>query len=132
VLHIGLSNITPSHSIFGNTHPAPVNRLAQIVTPPGLRASNTMFTKTRSPFQNSFTPRLSVLRLIWPTHCHFSVLILCAPSLLYANTFAAYLYDCKTVVTYPRRNISLHVQHLNIIRAHSYICNTISESERAI
>jgi hypothetical protein len=32
------------------------SRPAQIVTPPGLRASYTTFTETRSPLQKSFTP----------------------------------------------------------------------------
>jgi hypothetical protein len=53
---IGLSNCSPSRSIFGYAHPAPASRPAKIVTPPVLRASYTTFTATRSPFQNSFTP----------------------------------------------------------------------------
>jgi hypothetical protein len=56
LLDIGLSNVSPSRSIFGYSHPAPASRPAQIVTPPGLRASYTTFTKTWSPLQNSFTP----------------------------------------------------------------------------
>jgi hypothetical protein len=45
----------PSHSILGYSHPAAASRPAQIVPPPGLRASQGMFTKTLSPLQNSFT-----------------------------------------------------------------------------
>jgi hypothetical protein len=59
LLDTGLSNFSPSRSIFGYSHPAPAN----IVTPPSLRASYT-------------TCRLSALRLIWPANCHFSMLIL--------------------------------------------------------
>jgi hypothetical protein len=55
-LYIGLSNFSPSRLIFGYSHPAPASCLAQIVTPPGLKASYTTFTETRSPLQNSFTP----------------------------------------------------------------------------
>jgi hypothetical protein len=43
-------------TILGYSHPAPASRPAKIVTPHGLRASYTMFTETRSPLQNSFTP----------------------------------------------------------------------------
>jgi hypothetical protein len=50
LLDKGHSNFSPSRSIFGYSCPA------QIVTPPGLRASYTTFTETRSPLQNSFTP----------------------------------------------------------------------------
>jgi hypothetical protein len=32
LLDIGLSNFSPSRSIFGYTHPAPASRPAQIVT----------------------------------------------------------------------------------------------------
>jgi hypothetical protein len=42
LLDIGISNLSPSRSIFGYSHPA--SRSAQIVTPPGLRASYTTFT----------------------------------------------------------------------------------------
>jgi hypothetical protein len=55
-LGIGLSIFSPFHSIFGYSHPAPASRPTQIVTPPGLRASYTTFTETRSPLQNSFSP----------------------------------------------------------------------------
>jgi hypothetical protein len=44
LLGIGLSNFWPSRSIFGYAHPAPASCPAQIVTPPGLRASYTTFT----------------------------------------------------------------------------------------
>jgi hypothetical protein len=37
LLDIGLSNFPPSCSIFGYSHPAPTSRLAQIVTPSGIR-----------------------------------------------------------------------------------------------
>jgi hypothetical protein len=77
-LDIDLSNFSPSRSILGYSHPAPASRPSQIVTPPGLRASYTTFTETRSPLQYSFTP--AVLRLIWPAHYHFSMLIRCAMS----------------------------------------------------
>jgi hypothetical protein len=60
LLDIGLSNLSPCHSIFDYSHPALASRPAQIVTPPGLRASYTTFTKTRSPLQNSFTPAVIV------------------------------------------------------------------------
>jgi hypothetical protein len=56
LLDVGLSNFLPSRSIFGYSHPAPASRPAQIVTPPGVRASHTTFTKKRSPLPNSFTP----------------------------------------------------------------------------
>jgi hypothetical protein len=56
LLDIGLSNLSPSCSILGYSHPIPATRPAQIVTQPGLRASYTTFTETRSPLQNSFTP----------------------------------------------------------------------------
>jgi hypothetical protein len=56
LLDIGFSNLSASSSIIGYSHPAPASRPAQIVTPPGLRASYTTFTWTRSPVQNSFTP----------------------------------------------------------------------------
>jgi hypothetical protein len=47
MLDIGLSNFSPSRPILGYSHPAPTSRPAQIVTPPGLRASYTTFTETR-------------------------------------------------------------------------------------
>jgi hypothetical protein len=53
---IGLSTFSPYRSIFGYSHSSPASCPARIVTPPGLRASCTTFTKTRSPLQNSFTP----------------------------------------------------------------------------
>jgi hypothetical protein len=56
LLDIGLSNASPSRSIFGYSHPAPASRPAQTVTPPGLRASYTTFTETRSPLQDLFIP----------------------------------------------------------------------------
>jgi hypothetical protein len=56
LLDIGISNSSPFCSIFGYFHPAPASHPAQIVTPSGRRASYTMFTETRSPLQNSFTP----------------------------------------------------------------------------
>jgi hypothetical protein len=59
LLDIGLSNFLPSRSILDYSQPVPANRPAQIVTPPGLRASYTTFTETRSPFQNSFTPTVA-------------------------------------------------------------------------
>jgi hypothetical protein len=43
VLDMGLSNLSPSRSICGYSHPTPTTRPAQIVTPPGLRASYTTF-----------------------------------------------------------------------------------------
>jgi hypothetical protein len=55
LLDIGLSNFSPYRSIFDYSHPTPASRPAQIVTPPGLRASYTTFTETRSPLQYSFT-----------------------------------------------------------------------------
>jgi hypothetical protein len=55
LLEIGLSNFSPSPSIFGYSL-SPASRSPQIVTPPGLRASYTTFTEMRSPLQNSFTP----------------------------------------------------------------------------
>jgi hypothetical protein len=53
---IYFSNFSPTRSIFGYSHPAPASRSAQIVTPPGVKASYTTFTEKRSPLQNSFTP----------------------------------------------------------------------------
>jgi hypothetical protein len=55
LLDIGPSYCSPSRSIFGYSHPS-ASRPAQIVTPPGLRASYTTFTETLSPLQNLFTP----------------------------------------------------------------------------
>jgi hypothetical protein len=52
LLDIGLS-CSPSRSIFDNSHPAPASRPPQTVTPPGLWASYTALTETRSPLQNS-------------------------------------------------------------------------------
>jgi hypothetical protein len=46
---LGLSNFSPSRSIFGYSHPAPASRPAQIVPAPGLRGSYTTFTVTRYP-----------------------------------------------------------------------------------
>jgi hypothetical protein len=83
LLDIGLFNVSPSRSIFSYSHKAPASRLAQIVTPPGLRASCTTFTSLPRRGLHSRTripQRLSVLRLIWPAHCHFSMLIRCAMS----------------------------------------------------
>jgi hypothetical protein len=54
--HIGLSNFSPSRSIFGYSYPAPASRPEQIVTLPGLRASYTTFTETRSPLYDLITP----------------------------------------------------------------------------
>jgi hypothetical protein len=56
LLDIRLFNFSPPRSIFGYSHPASASHPAQIVTPPGLRASYTTFTETRPPLQNSFTP----------------------------------------------------------------------------
>jgi hypothetical protein len=82
LLDIGLSNVSPSRSIFGYSHPSPASRPAQIVTPPDLRAScPTLRLPRRSLHSITRIPqRLSVLRLIWPAHCHFSMLIRCAMS----------------------------------------------------
>jgi hypothetical protein len=44
LLDIGLSKFSPSRSILGHSHRAPASRPAQVVTPPGLRASYTTFT----------------------------------------------------------------------------------------
>jgi hypothetical protein len=44
LLDIGLSNFSPSRSILGYSHPAPASRPAQIITPPGLRASHTSYS----------------------------------------------------------------------------------------
>jgi hypothetical protein len=48
-----LSKFSLSRSIFGYSHPAPASRPAQIVTPPGQRASYTTFTETRSPLTST-------------------------------------------------------------------------------
>jgi hypothetical protein len=56
MLEMVLSNASPSRSIFGYSHPAPVSRSAQIVTQLRLKASYITFTDMRSPLQNSFTP----------------------------------------------------------------------------
>jgi hypothetical protein len=51
---------------FGYSHPAPASRPAQMVTPPGLRASYTTFTETRSPHQNStYRDRTERDRTLW-------------------------------------------------------------------
>jgi hypothetical protein len=55
-MDIDLSYFSPFHSIFGYLHPALASRRAQIVTPPGPRASYTTLTESQSPLQNSFTP----------------------------------------------------------------------------
>jgi hypothetical protein len=78
LLDVDLFNCSPSRSIFGYLHPAPVSRPAQIVIPPGLRASYTTFTETRSPLQNSFTSTVVGFTADLASHCHFSVLIRCA------------------------------------------------------
>jgi heme/copper-type cytochrome/quinol oxidase subunit 2 len=39
LLDIGLSNLSPSRSILGYSHPALASRPAQIITPSGLRES---------------------------------------------------------------------------------------------
>jgi hypothetical protein len=62
LLDIGLSKCSLSRSIFGYSHPAFASHPEQIITPPGLRASYTTFTETRSPLQNSFTHRHSINR----------------------------------------------------------------------
>jgi hypothetical protein len=49
LLDIGLSIFSPSRSIFGYSYPAPASHPAQVVTPPGLRASYSTFTETGSP-----------------------------------------------------------------------------------
>jgi hypothetical protein len=74
---LDLSNCSPSRSTFGYSHSAPASHPSLVVTPPGLRASyirRGLHSRTRLP------QRLSVLRLIWPPHCHFSMLIRCAKS----------------------------------------------------
>jgi hypothetical protein len=72
MLDIGLSNFLPSRSIFGYSHPAPASRPAQIVTPPGLRASSKPLIRLprRGLHSRTRLPQwLSVLRLIY---FHFS------------------------------------------------------------
>jgi hypothetical protein len=81
LLDIELSNFTPCHSIFGYSHSVSASRPAQIVTPPGLRASYTTFTGCRLHSRTRLPQRLSVLRLTWPAHCHFSMQIRCAMSM---------------------------------------------------
>jgi hypothetical protein len=77
LLDKGLSNFSPSRSIFGYSHPAPASRPAQIVIPPSLRTlpRRDLHPRTRLP------QRLSVLRLIWPAHCHFSIIQFILPKL---------------------------------------------------
>jgi hypothetical protein len=59
LLDISLSNFSPSRSILGYSYPAPASRPAQIVTPPGLRAS--------------YIDRdaISTLDLVYPSDCRF-------------------------------------------------------------
>jgi hypothetical protein len=71
------SNFSPSRSIFGYSHTAPASRLEQIITPPRLRATYTLTLR----LSRTYLPhRLSVQRLIWSAHWHFSVLKRCAIS----------------------------------------------------
>jgi hypothetical protein len=59
LLDLGLSNCSACRSFFGYSNPAPANRPAQIITPPGLRVSYTTFNETLSPLQSSFTPTVA-------------------------------------------------------------------------
>lgn len=55
LLDIGFSNCIPLGSILGLSHPAPANRLAKIITSPGLWTSHTIFAETQSPLKNPLT-----------------------------------------------------------------------------
>jgi hypothetical protein len=56
-LDIGLSNFSPSRSIFGYSQPAPGSRSAQIVTPPGLRGVlHYVYLDAGLHSLNTFTP----------------------------------------------------------------------------
>jgi hypothetical protein len=97
-----LSNFSPSRSIFSYSHPAPASRPAQIVTPPGLRASFTTFTETWSPLQNSFTPAVYTADMASPL------------PLQYANT-VGYIGDFSCLLNHlvwdsiPQRNPDLEL-----------------------
>jgi hypothetical protein len=100
LLDIGLSNLSPSRSILGYSHPAPASRPAQIVIPSGLRTSYTTFTETQSSLQNSFTPAVvgSTADMASP------------PPLEHANT-VCYIGDFSSLSNYlvsdsiPQRNL---------------------------
>jgi hypothetical protein len=67
--------------ISGYSHPASASRPAQIVTPFLAWAYPTLRLPRRGLHSRPRLPRwLSVLRLIGPAHCHFSMLIRCAMS----------------------------------------------------
>jgi hypothetical protein len=77
LLDIGLSNLAPSHSISGYSHPAVLRKSSLHLAwgRPTLRLPRrSLHSRTRLP------QRLSLLRLIWPAHCHFRILIRCAMS----------------------------------------------------
>jgi hypothetical protein len=78
LLDIGLSNFSPSRSIFGYSNPAlnSVLRKSSLhLACPTLRLPRRgLHSRTRLP------QRLSVLQFIWSVHRHFSMLIRCAMS----------------------------------------------------
>jgi hypothetical protein len=61
LLDIGLSNLSPSRSIFGYSHPAPASRPEQIVTPPGLRRPTLRLSRRGLHSRTRLPQRLSVL-----------------------------------------------------------------------
>jgi hypothetical protein len=75
-LAIGLSNCSPSRSIFSYLHLVPASRSAQIITAP----EGVLHYVYLDAVSISELVYPSGLRLLWPTHCHFSMLVLCAMS----------------------------------------------------
>jgi hypothetical protein len=77
----------------------PASRPAQVVIPPGLRASYTTFTEAQSPLQNSFT-----LGVVGSTAAIASPLPLqCTNTVCYVSEFS-FLLDHLVSVSIPRRN----------------------------
>jgi hypothetical protein len=99
-----LSNCSASRSIFGYSYPAPASCPASLHLAWGLRLPRRcLHSRTRLP------QRLSVLRLIWPAHCHFSMLIRCAMSVT--------LVLCRITwfrIRIPQRNPELSSFHSSL------------------
>jgi hypothetical protein len=81
LLDVGLSNASPSRSIFGYSHPQLLSAVLRISSLHLARGRPTLRLPRRGLHSRTRLPQqLSVLRLIWPAHCHFSMLIRCAMS----------------------------------------------------
>jgi hypothetical protein len=78
LLDIGLSNCSPSRSIFGYSH----SSCSSSYQPSCPSRHSTLHLPKCGPHSRTRLPqRLSVIRLIWPAHCHFKVIIRCTMSL---------------------------------------------------